>query len=198
MDSGDNRCTRVLLHAAALAPLAVLVWDAAHGNLTANPIREVQLRTGRYAMFTLAASLACTPLGNIIRTKTLLALRRTLGLYAFAYASLHFLNFAGLDYGFNLALMWPDIYEKRYAIAGFAAFLCLLPLAVTSTRGWAQRLGRNWSRLHRLVYLAAALAVVHFLWQVKADARVPLVYAAALTILLLMRLPPIKKLVRWP
>ncbi len=198
MDIARGRWTRILVHAAALAPLAVLAWDAAHGRLTVNPIREIQLRTGRYAMFMLAASLACTPANTVFRTMAFLPLRRTLGLYAFTYASLHFLNFIGLDYGFNLALLWPDISEKRYAIAGFATYLSLVPLAVTSTLVWAQRLGANWTRLHRLVYLAAALAVVHFLWQVKADTRVPLLYAAVLTILLLMRLPPVRRLLARP
>ncbi len=196
MDIAGGRWTRIVLHAAALAPLAVLAWDAAHGNLTANPIREIQLRTGRYAMFMLAASLACTPADTILRTKAFLPLRRTLGLYAFAYASLHLLNFIGLDYGFDPALVWPDIAEKRYAIAGFAAYLSLAPLAVTSIRGREERRGKKWARLHRLVYLAAALAVVHFLWQVKVDARAPLVYAAVFTILLLLRLPVVRRLLR--
>ncbi len=186
---------QLLTHIAALSPLAVLVWDFAQGQLTVNPIQEIQLRTGKYALVLLVLSLACTPVSTLVRFKQALLLRRPLGLYAFMYASLHFLNFVGLDYGFNFGLIREDIFEKRFALAGFAAFLCLLPLAITSTKGWRNRLGKNWQRLHWLVYLAAPLAVAHFAWQVKADLRAPLLYGAVVVLLLIIRIPGIREAV---
>jgi len=186
----------ILVHVAALLPLAVLLWDLAHHQLTANPIQEIQLRTGKYTLVLLVLSLIITPLYSVSRLGQLPPLRRTLGLYSFMYASLHFLNFIGLDYGFNFALIWADIGNKRFILAGFPAFLILLTLAITSTQGWLRRLGKNWKRLHRLVYLAALLAVLHFLWQVKTDPRQPLVFAAIVISLLVIRIPWIKGLVR--
>ena len=179
----------ILLHIGALLPLIILAWDYAQGQLTANPIREIQLRTGRYTLVLLMLSLACTPIYNFTNFRLALRLRRPLGLYAFMYSCLHLLNFIGLDYGFDFSLLWEDIAEKRYIVAGFAAFLILLTLAVTSTKGWVKRLGRNWARLHRLIYAAGILVVLHYLWQVKVDFRAPLVYAVIVVLLLLLRIP---------
>lgn len=187
---------RLLVHAAALAPLAVLTWHLSQNELGANPIREIQLRTGRYALILLVLSLGCTSASAISGIRQLMPLRRTLGLYAFLYASLHLFNFVVVDYGLNLAFIREGISDKRYALAGLASFLILLPLAVTSTRGWRTRLGDNWKRMHRLVYLAALLAVLHLLWQVKADRSEPLVYAGILALLLVVRLPGVLKLFR--
>lgn len=186
---------QILVHIAALLPLAILVWDFTQGGLTANPIQEIQLRTGRYALILLVLTLACTPISTMFGLKQVLQLRRPLGLYAFLYASLHFLNFVGLDFGFNFDLIKEGILEKRFALVGLAAFLCLLPLAVTSTRGWMRRLGRNWHRLHWLIYPAALLAVLHFTLQVKADYRSPLLYGAVVVLLLVIRLPVLRKAV---
>lgn len=186
---------QILVHITALLPLAILVWDFTQGGLTANPIQEIQLRTGRYALVLLVLTLACTPISTMFDLKQVLELRRPLGLYAFLYASLHFLNFVGLDFGFNFDLIKEGILEKRFALVGLAAFLCLLPLAVTSTRGWMRRLGRNWHRLHWLIYPAALLAVLHFTLQVKADYRSPLLYGAVVVLLLVIRLPVLRKAV---
>lgn len=186
---------QILVHIAALLPLAILVWDFTQGGLTVNPIQEIQLRTGRYALVLLVLTLACTPISTMFGLKQILQLRRPLGLYAFLYASLHFLNFVGLDFGFNFDLIKEGILEKRFALVGLAAFLCLLPLAVTSTRGWMRRLGRNWHRLHWLIYPAALLAVLHFTLQVKADYRSPLLYGAVVVLLLVIRLPVLRKAV---
>lgn len=134
---------QVLVHIAALLPLILLAWDFTQGGLTANPIREVQLRTGKYALVLLVLALSVTPVNIVFGIKSALPLRRTLGLYSLMYASLHFLNFIGLDYGFDFGLIRDDISGKRFVLAGFLAFLCLLPLAVTSTRGWIKRLGRK-------------------------------------------------------
>ncbi len=180
---------RFLVHAAALAPLAVLLWHLSQNELGANPIREIQLRTGRYALVLLVLSLGCTPAGVLSGIKQILPLRRTLGLYAFLYASLHLFNFLVVDYGLNIAFIREGISNKPYALVGLASFLILLPLAVTSTRGWRARLGDRWKRLHRLVYLAALLAVLHLLWQVKAGKQEPLIYAGVLAALLIVRLP---------
>jgi sulfoxide reductase heme-binding subunit YedZ len=121
-------------------------------------------------------------------------LRKSLGLYAFFYATLHFLTFVGLDYQFDPELLKDAILKKRYALVGFAAFLTLLPLAITSTKGWMRRLGKNWKRLHRLIYLAGLLAIVHFVWLVKSDIREPLAYGAVVVTLLALRLKPLRRI----
>lgn len=188
---------QVLVHIGALLPLVMLIWDFTQGGLTVNPIQEIQLRTGKSALIMLILSLTCTPLSRISGLKWVLRLRRPLGLYAFMYASLHLLNFVGLDYAFNFPLIREDFLEKRFVLAGLAAFISLLPLAVTSTKGWRRRLGRkNWGRLHLLTYLALILAVTHFLWQVKADIREPLLYGAVAVLLLIVRLPSLRRIMR--
>ena len=184
---------QILVHVAALLPLAILVRDFTQDQLTVNPIQEITLRTGSYSLILLVLSLACTPLATISGLKSLLRLRRPLGLYGFMYASLHTLNFIGLDYGFDLSLLRDDVFGKGYIWVGFVALLALLPVAITSTRGWIKRLGRNWERLHWLVYPAAMLAVGHFLLLVKADIREPLLYAAAVGLLLIVRLPGVRR-----
>ena len=120
-------------------------------------------------------------------------LRKLLGLYAYLYVGLHFLIFVGLDYGLDLQLLYEAVFEKRYALVGFAAFLILTPLAITSTKGWMKRLGRNWKRLHKVVYGAALLGVIHYVWLVKSDIREPLIYGAVLVLLLAVRVPPIRR-----
>lgn len=181
---------RILTHVGALLPLAWVVADLLYN---VNPIQAATLRTGRYALILLLLSLACTPLNALFGWRAVMPLRRTLGLYAFFYAALHFLIFIGLDYGFKPALILSAIFEKRYALAGLAAFLVLLALAATSSRGWMNRLGPNWKRLHRLVYVAGLLAIIHFLWLVKADYRRPLMYGAVLAVLLALRHPVVKQ-----
>jgi sulfoxide reductase heme-binding subunit YedZ len=183
----------MLVHAGSLAPLAVLIWDAFTNNLTANPIQAATLRTGKTALVLLILSLAATPVNTILGFREALRVRRPLGLYAFFYASIHFLIFIGLDYTFDWSLIRNALFEKRYAVVGFAAFLILLPLALTSTQGWQRRLKKRWKSLHKLVYLAALLVIVHFVWLVKADIREPLLYGALVGLLLLMRLPPIRR-----
>jgi sulfoxide reductase heme-binding subunit YedZ len=184
---------RIVTHIGALLPLALLAWDYWGGRLSVNPIQDITLRTGKAALVLLVLSLACTPINSVFGYKPVLRLRRPLGLYAFMYVALHLLIFVGLDYGFDWVLIREAIFEKRYALVGFGAFLILLPLAITSTKGWMRRLGRLWKRLHRAVYLAALLAVVHFVWLVKSDIREPLLYGAVVVGLLLLRLPPIRR-----
>ncbi len=184
---------QLLVLVAGLIPLAWLVFDALAGNLTANPIQAVEQRTGRYALYLLIASLACTPLNTVTGWKPVLRWRRPLGLYAFLYALIHFLTFLGLDYGFNLGLIWADVAGKRYIFVGAAAFIILLLLALTSTKGWQRRLKKAWIRLHRWVYVAGGLVIVHYVWSVKADIRPPLAWGAVIVLLLMLRLPPVKR-----
>src|SRR6266545_1668464 len=125
--------------------------------------------------------------------KQVLPLRRTLGLYAFFYICIHLFIFAVVDYGLDWELIKQTIVEKRYVLVGFSAFLLLLPLALTSTKGWMRRLGKRWKQLHRLVYLAAVLVIIHFVWLVKADIREPLLYGAILGGLLLLRVPSVRR-----
>jgi sulfoxide reductase heme-binding subunit YedZ len=186
---------RIITHVGSLVPLVVLLWDAAQNRLTVNPIQEATFRTGKTALVLLVLSLACTPVNTLLGFRPALRVRRALGLYAFMYAAIHFVIFVGLDYGLDLGLIREAIFEKRYALVGFAAFLVMLPLALTSTKGSMKRLGRTWKRLHQCVYVAALLVIVHYVWQVKADIRVPLLYGAIVVLLLLLRVPAIRKAV---
>jgi sulfoxide reductase heme-binding subunit YedZ len=169
-----------------------LVFDALTGRLSVNPIQDLTLRTGKTALWLLVLSLAATPANTLLGFRPALKVRRALGLYAFSYALLHFLVFIWLDYGLDIALILQDVGSKRYVLVGFSAFLILLPLAITSTQGWMKRLGKNWKRLHRGVYLAGVLAVVHYVWLVKSDIRQPLAFGAAVLLLLAARLPPVR------
>ena len=161
------------MHALALLPLAVLIWNITHNQLSVNPIQDITSRTGKFALLMLVLSLACTPIHAWFGFRPALRARRTLGLYAFLYASLHFLTFSVLDYGLDLTQIRDAVVEKRFVLAGLAAFLILLPMAITSTRGWMRRLGKKWKGLHRLVYLAGVLVVAHYVWLVKSGVRGP-------------------------
>ncbi len=183
----------IATHLAAWVPLGRVLLSTFGNPNAVNPIQDLTFGTGLPALIFLLLSLAVTPANTLFGWRWALPLRKWLGLYAFFYATAHLLIFVGLDYGFDVGLLSEAIFEKRYALVGLAAFLILLPLALTSTRGWQQRLGKVWKQLHRLVYLAAALAVVHFVWLVKADIREPLAYGAVLGVLLLARLPAVRR-----
>ena len=185
----------VLVHAWVLSSLASLAWDYAHDQFLVDRVREITTRTGRMALTLLLLSLVCTPVNIVLGYKRVLRVRRALGLYAFVYAALHAWAFAGLDYGFDLELLRPAILDQRFVLAGLGAFLILLALALTSTKGWQRRLRKNWRRLHRLVYLAGGLVILHFFWLVK-DTREPLRYGALLASMLAIRLPFVKKPVK--
>ena len=190
---GRRRLLRAAYHAVGLFPLAWLIFDFWFGLLGAEPIRAMILRTGKAAIILLTLSLAATPAGYIFRWKEATLLRRPLGLYAFMYVCLHFLIFIWLDYALIVPLIVEEIVARRYALVGFAAFLLLIPLAVTSTKGWQKRLGKRWKVLHKLVYLIAVLAVVHYIWLVKNAYTQPLIFAAAVGLLLLLRVPAVKQ-----
>lgn len=174
-------------------PLVQLAWGLWQGNWI-DPVAETTARTGSAAILMLILSLACTPANTLFGFKQALPARKPLGLYAFLYVCLHLLNFIGIDYGFSVRAFFDDaLLQKRYMIVGFAAFLILLPLALTSTKGAMKRLGRNWKRLHQLVYVAAILAVLHFLWLVKIDITQPTIYGVILAFLLILRLPAVRQ-----
>lgn len=168
-------------------PLAWLVFALFTDRLGANPIEELTHFTGQAALYLLLITLAVTPLRRLFGFTRLVRYRRMLGLFSFFYASLHFLSYFVLDQFFDLAEIGRDILKRPYITIGFTAFILLIPLAVTSTDNMLRRLGKHWKKLHRLVYVCATLAVLHFLWQVKADTREPLIFATVLVILLLLR-----------
>ncbi len=173
----------------ALVPLTRLVIRALTGGLGANPIEEITHRTGWWTLAFLMLTLAVTPVRQITGLGWLIKLRRMLGLFAFFYASLHFAIYLGLDQFFAFDYILEDIAERPYITVGFTTLLILIPLAVTSTKRMVRRIGgKRWSRLHKLVYLAAALGVLHFLWLVKADIREPAIFAVILVTLLGYRL----------
>jgi sulfoxide reductase heme-binding subunit YedZ len=182
-----RRTGKALLGTAALLPLAWLLLAAYREDLGANPIETVTHVTGDWALRLLLATLAVTPLRALAGWNGAIAYRRMLGLFAFFYAVLHVATFVVLDHFFDWAEIVADVYKRPYVTAGATAFACMLPLAITSTRGWIRRLGRRWAALHRLVYVAAAAAVAHYWWLVKADIRAPRWYALALALLLAIR-----------
>jgi len=183
----------LLANLGGLVPLTLLLWGYTYGRWI-DPVAEVTSRTGSAALIMLVASLAITPIATVVGWRKLTPARKPLGLYAFLYAALHLLNFIGMDYGFSLRAFLDDaLLQKRYMIVGFSAFFILLPLAITSTKGWMKRLGRNWKRLHQLVYVAGILAVLHFFWLVKIDITEPLIYGAILALLLVLRVPRVRK-----
>ena len=187
---------QITAHIAALIPLLWLLWDFWQGSLGPDPIRATTLRTGKAALVLLVASLACTPINIVFNYKPALKLRRPLGLYSFMYASIHFAIFIGVDYFFDFALIKDALFEKRYALVGLTTGLILLALAITSTVGWQRRLKKNWKRLHKFVYLAGVLAVIHFIWLVKQGVVEPWIWAGVVTVLLLLRYAPIKQLLQ--
>ena len=187
---------KVGVWALGLYPLVRVLWPIWRegffgGGLGADPIQRVLDHTGWWTIIFLITTLAVTPARRITGRNELIKLRRLLGLFAFFYATLHFSIYVGLDQFFGWDFILEDIVERPFITFGFLAWVVLLALAVTSTRGWIRRLGKGWTRLHRLVYLAGLLGVIHYYWRVKADTRAPAVFAAIFVALMLLRL-------RWP
>ena len=170
-----------------LLPLARLVYLGVSGGLGANPIEFVTRSTGTWTLVGLMLTLSVTPLRRLTGQNALVRYRRMLGLFAFFYASLHFVTYLWLDQFFGLDAIFRDIVKRPFITVGFTAFLLLVPLAVTSTNAMMRRMGRNWSRLHKLVYAIAVLGVLHFIWLVKRDLTEPLYYAWLLVTLLALR-----------
>ncbi len=191
---------QILVHLTAWALVAWLAFDYFTGHLTINPIQAATQRLGKYALIFLTLTLANTPVRIVSGYRLLLKARRTMGLYSFFFAAAHFLMFVGVDYHFNLVLLLPDIATKKYVWAGVPAFLILTALAITSTNGWKRRLRKNWRNLHRLVYAAGVLVILHYAWakkgdlfSLRGDIQQPLAFGLVILILLLFRLPVIRK-----
>ena len=187
MNKERIRAVKSVLFVLCLLPLASLVWRAFEigaADLGTNPIEKVQDTLGQWGLRLLLITLAVTPLRDWFSAPWLVQLRRMLGLYAFFYVLLHFLTWFVLDQDMYWSGIMTDIARRPFITVGFAALLLLTPLAITSTNAMMRRLGKRWKTLHRLIYAIAPLGVVHYYWQVKADVREPLIYAAILAVLL--------------
>src|SRR5256886_14109344 len=184
-----SKWTKVAVFLLCLVPLDALIWRAIHNGLGANPVEFIQLTTGRWTLRFLIITLCITPFRKLLDLPDLIRFRRMLGLSAFFYVSLHFLTYLGPDQSFDLSAMWKDVAKRPFITMGFAAFVLLIPLAITSTTGWIRRLGgKRWQLLHRSIYVAAVCGVIHYYWLVKSDVRKPVFYGALVGILLLWRL----------
>lgn len=185
---------QVLVVALGLIPAAVLLADGLSGRLSANPIEDITHRTGEWTLYLLLTTLAVTPLRRLTKWNGVIRFRRTIGLLAFGYASVHLLTYAVLDQGLFLQgqvlkYLTDDVMKRPYITVGFGTFLLLLPLALTSTKGWVRRLGgKRWNALHRLIYVAGAGGVLHYLWLVKGEQVRPIYFALILVGLLVARL----------
>ena len=181
-----RRVIQPVLFIACLLPLTWLLARAFGfgGSLGANPIEMIQDTLGQWGLRLLVITLAITPLRDWFNASWLISLRRMLGLFAFTYVLLHFLTWLVLDQGLYWSGVLADIAKRPFITLGFLAFVLLMPLAITSTNKMMRRLGKRWKTLHRLVYLIAILGVWHYYWQVKADVREPLIYAAIVAVLL--------------
>jgi len=184
----------------AWSGLILLIFDFTTGNLSANPIQDLEQRTGRHALILLVLSLLCTPINTLFKWSEPLKRRRALGLYAFMYAVIHVIIFADLDYGLAWSRLLQEVVQKPRLIVGMIAFALLIPLAITSFDIWKKRLGKNWKRLHQVVYLIAPLVALHYLWSKKGDILSlqgeilkPLIYGLIIGIFLVLRIPPIRK-----
>ena len=191
---------QIAVHLYAWSALALLVWDFASGNLSPNPIQDLEQRTGRHAVTLLLLSLACTPLSTVFKWNEPLRHRRALGLYALMYAAIHGIIFADLDYGLAWSLLAQTVFQKPYIIIGMLSFLLLLPLGFTSFDIWKIRLGKAWKRLHQLVYFIAPLVILHYAWSKKGsiftlqgDVLRPAIYGLILLVFLVVRIPAVRR-----
>ena len=185
----NSKWSKPVVFLICLLPLAMLGWRALHHDLTANPIEFITHATGDWTLRFLIFTLCITPFRKILYLPELIRFRRMLGLFAFFYACLHFTTYIWLDKFFALSEMWKDIAKRKFITVGFAAFLLLIPLAITSTAGWVRRLGgKRWQALHRLIYFSAVFGVIHYYWLVKSAVIKPLFYGVIVGLLLLWRL----------
>lgn len=191
---------QIAIHVYAWSALVWIIYQLLTGSFSINPIQEMEQRTGRHAITLLVLSLLCTPIHTIFKWSEPLKRRRTLGLYTFMYAIIHVIIFVDLDYGLAWNRLIQEFIEKPRLIMGLIAFILLIPLAITSFDIWKKRLGKNWKRLHRLVYLIAPLAFLHYVWSKKGDllslqgeVAKPLIYGLIIAIFLIFRIPIIRK-----
>lgn len=190
---------QVVIHLGAWIPLLLIVFNFFSGNLTVNPIQDIEQRTGRLAILWLVLSLSATPLANIFGWKEMIKRRRAIGLYAFTMAFIHVSIFTALDFGFSWGLILAEVIEKNFILIGAIAFIGLTLLAATSFKYWQKKLKKNWKRLHKIVYGIAPLVVVHYalakkgnILGLQGDIVRPVVYGIVVTILLLLRIKPIR------
>jgi sulfoxide reductase heme-binding subunit YedZ len=184
-----SKWTKVAVFLLCLIPFADLLWRFIKGNLGINPVETLQHGTGDWTIRFIVFTLCITPFRKLFNLPDLIRFRRMLGLFAFFYVCLHFLTYLGPDQSFDLSGMWKDVAKRPFITVGFAGFVSLIPLAITSTAGWIRRIGgKRWQMLHRLIYFAAVCGVVHYYWLVKSDVRKPVFYGALVAILLLWRL----------
>ena len=188
-----KRWLEFAVHLGALVPIALFAFDVWRDGLSPDPIRDVTLRTGLSALVFLLLTLAVTPVVTVTGLSALNPLRRWFGIYAFVYAFIHLLIFVVVDYGLDPELLADAVLTKPYALAGLGALLIMIPLVATSTDAMQRRLRRNWKRLHRWVYLAGILAIVHYVWLVKVGVLDPWWYAAVLAALFVFRLGPVRR-----
>jgi len=183
------RWFKPVIFLACLGPVAYLAWRGFHAGLGANPIEAITHSTGTCTLVFLLITLSITPLRKLTRQYWLIDLRRMFGLFAFFYGCLHLTTYVWLDKFFDMHEILADIAKRRFITAGLTGFVLMIPLALTSTKGWIRRLGgKRWQALHRLIYFSAAAGVIHYLWLVKADLRSPLWYGFVLVVLLIYRL----------
>jgi sulfoxide reductase heme-binding subunit YedZ len=184
-----TRVIKPALYAAAVLPLAWLLFALFNGLVMGDQVKFIQHVTGDTVLSCLMLTLAVTPLRRLTGWNEIIRVRRLIGLTAFWYACLHFSTYVVFDQSLSISEIMTDIAKHPWVLVGFTAFLCLIPLAITSTNGWVRRLGgKRWRRLHRLVYVAAAAGVLHYFWLVKKDISYPLIYGVVLLVLLLSRL----------
>ncbi|TXS88920.1 sulfoxide reductase heme-binding subunit YedZ [Parahaliea maris] len=183
-----DKLIRLGIFLLCLVPFAVLLKGAVTGGLGPDPAKTIMLETGEWSLRLLALTLLVSPLRQWTGWSLVMRLRRMLGLYAFFYACVHLATFAHFYLGWSGSILLEELAERPYITVGFAAWSLLLPLALTSTRGWQRRLRRNWQRLHRLIYPAAVLACLHLLWQARSDIGEALVYIVIVAALLGWRL----------
>jgi methionine sulfoxide reductase heme-binding subunit len=183
-----SKWTKVVVFLVSAIPFLQLSWGLLRNDLGINPVETLQHTTGDWTLRFLIFTLAITPLRKTFKLPELIRFRRMLGLFAFFYVVLHFVTYLGPDQSFNFSGMWDDVAKRKFVTVGFAAFLLLIPLAITSTTGWIRRLGgKRWQALHRSIYVCAILGVIHYYWLVKSDVRKPIFYGVLVGILLLWR-----------
>jgi sulfoxide reductase heme-binding subunit YedZ len=183
-----RKLAKPVIFVLALVPLAGLIFIVLTGRTSPNPAEDIQLTTGIWALRFLLVTLAITPVRRVTGWNVLIQYRRMLGLFAFFYATVHLFSYIAFDRSFAFGEIVADVAKRPFITAGMAAFLFMLPLAVTSTKGWIRRLGRRWQTLHRLIYVSAFAACLHFIWKVKVVIGEPVYYAAILGALLAFRL----------
>ncbi len=191
---------QLAVHIYAWSELVIIIFDLFTHHLTANPIQQMELLTGRHALALLVLSLVCTPLNTVFGWREPIKRRRALGLYALMYAVLHVIIFIDLNNGLAWSLLIDTVIQKSYILYGMTAFLMLVPMAMTSFDIWKSRLGKNWKRLHQLIYFAAPIAALHYAMAVKGDVfhlsgdiSQPVAYGAVIGLLLFLRLPFIRR-----